>query len=217
MVGDVAMTSFDVTVRTAQSVSFAMIFAPHECRISLQTRESATGMPRESSWHAPCFAHDRAERLGFRPRSSGAGPRDATARMLEASGGTRRAKIPGEHCTGLLARTSSRLRAPRTPTKVRTQSGSRPRGTQCFASWPDSSLPPSLALPVTSAADAAPKKDFKVCWSIYVGWMPWGYLSDSGIMKKWADKYGITVEIARSTTMSRASTSTRPAASTAAR
>lgn len=39
------------------------------------------------------------------------------------------------------------------------------------------------------------KKDFKVCWSIYVGWMPWGQIQDSGIMKKWADKYGISVEI----------------------
>jgi NitT/TauT family transport system substrate-binding protein len=34
-----------------------------------------------------------------------------------------------------------------------------------------------------------------VCWSIYVGWMPWGYLADSGIMDKWAEKYGIDVEI----------------------
>lgn len=43
---------------------------------------------------------------------------------------------------------------------------------------------------------AAEKKDsFRVAWSIYVGWMPWGYMSDSGIMKKWADKYGISVEI----------------------
>lgn len=50
-----------------------------------------------------------------------------------------------------------------------------------------------LGLSLGEAATAAPKKDFKVCWSIYVGWMPWGYLSDSGIMKKWADKYGITV------------------------
>lgn len=45
------------------------------------------------------------------------------------------------------------------------------------------------------AATAAEKTEFKVCWSIYVGWMPWGYLQDSGIMKKWADKYGIDVEI----------------------
>ena len=33
-------------------------------------------------------------------------------------------------------------------------------------------------------ARAAEKTDFKVCWSIYVGWMPWGYIQDSGIMKK---------------------------------
>ncbi|HEY8127837.1 MAG TPA: lipid kinase, partial [Hyphomicrobium sp.] len=26
-----------------------------------------------------------------------------------------------------------------------------------------------------SPASAAEKKDFKVAWSIYVGWMPWGY------------------------------------------
>ncbi|WP_075216377.1 putative urea ABC transporter substrate-binding protein [Mongoliimonas terrestris] len=59
----------------------------------------------------------------------------------------------------------------------------------------------ALGVALTAAAPApalaAPKTDFKVCWSIYVGWMPWGYLADSGIMKKWADKYGITVEITR--------------------
>jgi NitT/TauT family transport system substrate-binding protein len=54
-----------------------------------------------------------------------------------------------------------------------------------------------LSLPATFTAEATPKTDFKVCWSIYVGWMPWGYLADSGIMKKWADKYGINVEITR--------------------
>jgi NitT/TauT family transport system substrate-binding protein len=59
-------------------------------------------------------------------------------------------------------------------------------------------LSASLAVgALTGPADAAPKKDFKVCWSIYVGWMPWGYLQESGIMKKWADKYGISVEITR--------------------
>ncbi len=46
-----------------------------------------------------------------------------------------------------------------------------------------------------SEAKAEEKTNFKVCWSIYVGWMPWGYLSDSGIMDKWAEKYGIDVEI----------------------
>lgn len=44
-------------------------------------------------------------------------------------------------------------------------------------------------------AIAAEKKEFKVAWSIYVGWMPWGYLEESGIMDKWADKYGIDVDI----------------------
>lgn len=29
-----------------------------------------------------------------------------------------------------------------------------------------------VALSVAGAS-AAPKKDFKVAWSIYVGWMPW--------------------------------------------
>src|ERR1700709_1731446 len=46
-----------------------------------------------------------------------------------------------------------------------------------------------------SPAQAAPKKDFKVAWSIYVGWMPWGYAADTGIVKKWADKYGIKIDV----------------------
>ncbi|MEM1276749.1 MAG: putative urea ABC transporter substrate-binding protein [Pseudomonadota bacterium] len=44
-------------------------------------------------------------------------------------------------------------------------------------------------------AQAEEKTEFKIAWSIYVGWMPWGYLETSGIMDKWADKYGIDVEI----------------------
>jgi NitT/TauT family transport system substrate-binding protein len=51
------------------------------------------------------------------------------------------------------------------------------------------------AAAVTPAAAQHERTDFKVCWSIYVGWMPWGYLQDSGLMKQWADKYGINVEI----------------------
>jgi NitT/TauT family transport system substrate-binding protein len=52
----------------------------------------------------------------------------------------------------------------------------------------------ALALSVSAAA-AAPKKSFKIGWSIYVGWMPWGYAADSGIVKKWADKYGIAIDV----------------------
>ncbi|MEM6409171.1 MAG: putative urea ABC transporter substrate-binding protein [Pseudomonadota bacterium] len=53
----------------------------------------------------------------------------------------------------------------------------------------------ALALCLATGASAQEKTEFKVAWSIYVGWMPWGYLEDSGIMDKWADKYEIDVEI----------------------
>lgn len=54
----------------------------------------------------------------------------------------------------------------------------------------------ALALPTSAnVAQAEEKSEFSVCWSIYVGWMPWGYLQESGIMKKWADKYEISVDI----------------------
>ncbi len=45
-------------------------------------------------------------------------------------------------------------------------------------------------------AVAAEKKDsFKVVWSIYSGWMPWGYATEKGIIDKWAKKYGIEIEV----------------------
>lgn len=39
------------------------------------------------------------------------------------------------------------------------------------------------------------KDDFKVCWTIYAGWMPWDYGAKSGIVKKWADKYGVKIDV----------------------
>ena len=39
------------------------------------------------------------------------------------------------------------------------------------------------------------KDDYKIAWSIYVGWMPWDYAAQSGIVEKWAKKYGITIEV----------------------
>ncbi|MBU1191626.1 MAG: putative urea ABC transporter substrate-binding protein [Gammaproteobacteria bacterium] len=48
----------------------------------------------------------------------------------------------------------------------------------------------------TAIVPAAFAKDsFKVAWSIYVGWMPWDYAAKEGIVKKWADKYGIDIEV----------------------
>lgn len=41
------------------------------------------------------------------------------------------------------------------------------------------------------------KEKYKVAWSIYVGWMPWDYAGHSGILKKWADKYDIEIELIR--------------------
>ena len=51
------------------------------------------------------------------------------------------------------------------------------------------------ALLLAPAADAAPKTSFRVAWSIYVGWMPWPYAQQSGILKRWADKYGIAIDL----------------------
>ena len=39
------------------------------------------------------------------------------------------------------------------------------------------------------------KDDYRIAWSIYVGWMPWDYAARSGIVDKWAEKYGITIEV----------------------
>ncbi|WP_038912284.1 putative urea ABC transporter substrate-binding protein [Dickeya dadantii] len=51
------------------------------------------------------------------------------------------------------------------------------------------------ALALCSAnALAANKPAFKLCWSIYAGWMPWDYAQQQGIIKKWADKYGIDIQ-----------------------
>lgn len=52
-----------------------------------------------------------------------------------------------------------------------------------------------MASAIAMPAQAETRKDFKLAWTIYAGWMPWEYAETSGIMKKWADKYGITVDI----------------------
>jgi len=42
---------------------------------------------------------------------------------------------------------------------------------------------------------AQERDSFSIAWTIYAGWVPWQYAEDSGIMKKWADKYDIDVDI----------------------
>lgn len=53
--------------------------------------------------------------------------------------------------------------------------------------------PPPAEAPVEAAAAEIPS--FKVCWTIYAGWMPWEFGAAEGIVAKWADKYDIGIEV----------------------
>lgn len=54
----------------------------------------------------------------------------------------------------------------------------------------------AMVVPLVAPVPAyAEKKEFNVCWTIYAGWMPWGHATDTGIIAKWADKYGIKINI----------------------
>ena len=65
--------------------------------------------------------------------------------------------------------------------------------------WPRAlgSLIVALAALGVLAAPAMAKPKVKIAWSIYVGWMPWDYAGSSGILKKWADRNGIEIELVR--------------------
>lgn len=41
----------------------------------------------------------------------------------------------------------------------------------------------------------AEDKTYELAWSHYTGWEPWAYAQESGILKKWADKYGIKINL----------------------
>ena len=43
-------------------------------------------------------------------------------------------------------------------------------------------------------APAAAKTDYTIGWTIYAGWMPWPYAEQTGIVKKWSDKYGVNIK-----------------------
>jgi NitT/TauT family transport system substrate-binding protein len=48
----------------------------------------------------------------------------------------------------------------------------------------------------TLPAEAAPPT-FTVGWSVYAGWNPYFYMAKSGILKRWADKYGVVIKVQR--------------------
>ena len=50
-----------------------------------------------------------------------------------------------------------------------------------------------FAVSVATTATAKPK--YKVAWSHYPPWEPWDYAATSGILKKWADKFGCEIEL----------------------
>jgi len=52
-----------------------------------------------------------------------------------------------------------------------------------------------LSLCLSPASFAAGRTSFKVCWTIYAGWMPWGEARTQGIVSKWAKKYGINIDV----------------------
>jgi NitT/TauT family transport system substrate-binding protein len=54
-----------------------------------------------------------------------------------------------------------------------------------------------ITLCLLSSTLLADKPSFTVGWSVYVGWNPYYYMSKSGILRKWADKYGINIKVQR--------------------
>jgi len=53
----------------------------------------------------------------------------------------------------------------------------------------------TCSVPMSASAQAVPTKTYKYLWSHYTGWEPWQYIKDSGIMDKWAKKYGVKIDI----------------------
>lgn len=46
------------------------------------------------------------------------------------------------------------------------------------------------------AHSAGPREtEYRFAWSRYTGWEFWGYMASSGIIKKWADKYGVKIKL----------------------
>lgn len=52
------------------------------------------------------------------------------------------------------------------------------------------------AIAITASCLAsAEQTEFKLAWSHYTGWEPWAYAAETGIVDKWAEKYGIDIEV----------------------
>lgn len=38
-------------------------------------------------------------------------------------------------------------------------------------------------------------EQYRLAWSHYTGWEPWGYADEAGIVKKWAEREGIDIKV----------------------
>src|SRR5271165_856696 len=55
----------------------------------------------------------------------------------------------------------------------------------------------TLFLLAGSVSAAGNPPSFTLGWSVYVGWDPYQYMAKSGLLKKWADKYGVAIKVQR--------------------
>ena len=55
----------------------------------------------------------------------------------------------------------------------------------------------ALFLLAGSLSAAGNPPSFTLGWSVYVGWDPYQYMAKSGLLKKWADKYGVAIKVQR--------------------
>src|SRR6266700_2459153 len=54
-----------------------------------------------------------------------------------------------------------------------------------------------ISLVLAATAFGQQKPTFTVGWSIYAGWTPYHYMNKAGILRKWADKYNVTIKVQR--------------------
>lgn len=54
-------------------------------------------------------------------------------------------------------------------------------------------LLPIVLLAASGCAQERPR--FTLAWSIYVGWMPWEFADATGILDRWAERYGIEIDV----------------------
>ncbi len=53
----------------------------------------------------------------------------------------------------------------------------------------------ALVIACGLSRESQAKDTYRIAWSHYTGWEPWAYISHSGILDKWADKYGIKIQL----------------------